>query len=251
MKKFVSVLVLALIPVLGFASGGEMHLDKFKPNLDDKASLQRGVKLFTNYCMGCHSAEYMRYKRVAQDLEIPEELYVENLIFTGAKIGELMQIPLPQEQAANWFGKAPPDLTLEARLRGPDWIYSYLRGFYEDESRPFGVNNVVFPNVGMPHVLVGLQGLCAEEPHIGAEPRMEPLSGTVEGGELCTDWAVEGSMDQQEYDQAVYDITNFLEYLGEPVLLKRKHIGLMVLIFIAIFFVFAYMLNREYWKDVH
>ncbi|MDX5299315.1 MAG: cytochrome c1, partial [Gammaproteobacteria bacterium] len=200
---------------------------------------------------GCHSAKYARYERIATDLGIPVELYEENLIFNGAKPGELMNIAMSPALAKGWFGAPPPDLTLEARLRGPNWVYSYMRAFYADDSRPFGVNNVVFPSVGMPHVLVGLQGLCAEPPKVGVSGRVEPLSGTVVDQGGCQSWAIEGSMTPAEYDQAMFDLTNFLVYLGEPMQLERKRIGMYVLIFLAILFVFAYLLNREYWKDVH
>ncbi|WP_273208087.1 cytochrome c1 [Marinobacter subterrani] len=251
MRKLIFGLFIAILPALGLAAGAEMHLDEFEPDHTDKASLQRGVTTFTNYCMGCHSMEYARYKRVADDLGIPVELYEENLIFTGAKIGELMKNAMNKDMAADWFGAPPPDLTLETRLRGDDWVYSYLRGFYKDESRPLGVNNVVFPAVGMPHVLVGLQGLCAVKPNIGVEASVEPLSGNIKNANTCPEFVLEGSMTGAEFDQAMYDLTNFLTYMADPVKLERERLGIFVLIFVAIFFVFAYLLNREYWKDVH
>lgn len=251
MRKLIFGLFIAILPALGLAAGAEMHLDEFEPDHTDKASLQRGVTTFTNYCMGCHSMEYARYKRVADDLGIPVELYEENLIFTGAKIGELMKNAMNKDMAADWFGAPPPDLTLETRLRGDDWVYSYLRGFYKDESRPLGVNNVVFPAVGMPHVMVGLQGLCAVKPNIGVEASVEPLSGNINNANTCPEFALEGSMTSAEFDQAMYDLTNFLTYMADPVKLERERLGIFVLIFVAIFFVFAYLLNREYWKDVH
>ncbi|WP_097460967.1 cytochrome c1 [Mangrovitalea sediminis] len=251
MKKLMVLLTLLLVPVFAVAAEDAIPLDHMTPDLHDKASLQRGDKYFTNYCMGCHSAKYMRYQRVAKDLGIPNELYEKNLIFTGAKIGELMDNAMSPSQATGWFGKAPPDLTLEGRLRGADWIYSYLKGFYKDDSRPRGVNNVVFPKVAMPHVLVNLQGLCAEPPRLGAKPHVDPMSGDVRGEGGCSKWAQKGSMTPQQYDQVAYDITNFLFYMGEPIKLQRERLGTYVLIFIAIFFVFAYLLNREYWKDVH
>ncbi len=251
MKKLIVGLFMTVLPVLGLAAGGSVPLDPMEPDHTNEASLQRGAALFTNYCMGCHSLEYARYKRVADDIGIPVDLYEENLIFTGAKIGELMKISMDKGMAAGWFGNAPPDLTLESRLRGESWIYSYLRGFYKDESRPLGVNNVVFSNVGMPHVLVDMQGLCAVKPAIGESASVDPLSGNVRGGEACTQWAIEGSMTSAEYDRAAYDLTNFLSYMGDPVKVERERLGIYVLIFIAIFFVFAYLLNREYWKDVH
>lgn len=157
MKKIIFA-VLTLLPSLVFANAGAVHLDKANYDLSDKASLQRGAATFMNYCAGCHSTQYQRYNRVAADLEIPEELMKENLIFTGAKVGDLMKSAMSEKDAAKWFGAPPPDLTLVARVRGADWIYTYLRSFYVDPTRPFGVNNVVFPSVGMPHVLEPLQG---------------------------------------------------------------------------------------------
>lgn len=251
MKKLIVGLFIAVLPALTLAAAPSVPLDTMEPDHANKASLQRGAALFTNYCMGCHSMEYARYKRVSDDLGIPVELYEENLIFTGAKIGELMKISMNKDMAADWFGAAPPDLTLETRLRGEDWVYSYLRGFYKDDSRPFGVNNVVYENVGMPHVMADLQGLCAEEPKIGANPSVDPLSGDVRNGQVCSDWATEGSMSPQEFNRAMYDLTNFMSYMGDPVMLERHRLGMFALIFVAIFFIFAYLLNREYWKDVH
>lgn len=158
---------------------------------------------------------------------------------------------MSKDDASNWFGSPPPDLTLESRLRGEDWVYSYLRGFYKDDSRPFGVNNVVFENVGMPHVLTDLQGLCAVEPVIGHDASVDPLSGNIKNQGVCPEWETEGSMTPAEFDLAMYDLTNFLSYMGDPVKVERERLGVFVLIFIAIFFVFAFLLNREYWKDVH
>ncbi|MGM0953863.1 MAG: cytochrome c1 [Pseudomonadota bacterium] len=251
MRKLILGLVFAILPAIGLAAGGAASLDNMEPDHTNKESLQRGAALFTNYCMGCHSMEYARYKRVAEDTGIPVELYEENLIFTGAKIGELMKISMDKDMAAGWFGAPPPDLTLETRLRGESWVYSYLRGFYKDESRPLGVNNVVFDKVGMPHVMVDLQGLCAVEPNIGVKASVEPLSGNVSNADVCPEYAEEGSMSGQEFDQAMWDLTNFMSYMGDPVKVERERLGVFVLIFVAIFFVVAYLLNREYWKDVH
>lgn len=251
MRKLTFALLIAFLPALSLAAGPSVALDPMEPDHTNKQSLQRGAALFTNYCMGCHSAEYARYKRVAEDTDIPVELYEENLIFTGAKIGELMKISMKPEQAADWFGAPPPDLTLVARVRGDDWLYSYLRGFYKDESRPFGVNNVVFDSVGMPHVMVNEQGLCAVEPRIGEGASVDPLSGDVRNGDVCPEYAIEGSMDTAEFDRAMFDLSNFLSYMADPVKVERERLGIFVLIFVAIFFVFAYLLNREYWKDVH
>ena len=251
MRKLILGLVFAILPAVGLAAGGGAPLDQMEPDHTNKESLQRGAALFTNYCMGCHSMEYARYKRVADDTGIPDKLYEENLIFTGAKIGELMKISMDKDMAADWFGAAPPDLTLETRLRGESWVYSYLRGFYKDPSRPLGVNNVVFDKVGMPHVMVEMQGLCAVEPNIGTKASVEPLSGNVNNADVCPEYAIEGSLDGAEFDQAMWDLTNFMSYMGDPVKVERERLGVFVLIFVAIFFVFAYLLNREYWKDIH
>lgn len=251
MKKLIVGLFMVILPALSFAAGGGVAMAPIETDHTNKESLQRGVAMFTNYCMGCHSMEYARYKRVADDLEIPVELYEENLIFTGAKIGELMKISMDKSMAADWFGAPPPDLTLETRLRGESWVYSYLRGFYKDDSRPLGVNNVVFEAVGMPHVLVELQGLCAVKPNFGKTASVEPLSGNVHNSDACSSYATEGSMSPAEFDGAMYDLTNFMSYMADPVKIERERIGIFALIFVAIFFVFAYLLNREYWKDVH
>ncbi|MGL6348467.1 MAG: cytochrome c1, partial [Aeromonas sp.] len=152
MKRIIFA-VLALLPGLVFAAGAGVALDKADYDLSDRASLQRGATTFMNYCAGCHSTQYQRYTRVADDLGIPEDLMRDNLIFTGAKVGDLMKIAMSDKDAAKWFGAPPPDLTLVARVRGADWVYTYLRSFYVDPTRPFGVNNAVFPAVGMPHVL--------------------------------------------------------------------------------------------------
>lgn len=244
MKKLI-IAVFAFLPALAMAAGGNVHLDKADYDLSDKASLQNGAKLFMNYCSGCHSTQYQRYNRVAEDLGIPADIMQANLNFTGAGIGELMENAIPDKDAANWFGAPPPDLTLVARVRGADWLYTYLRSFYKDDSRPFGVNNLVFPSVGMPHVLEPLQGsaILKTEMH------------TVDGHEVATPVGIEsegnGELTTEEYDNAVLDIVNFLVYSGEPMKLERQRMGYWVLGFLVIFFIFAYMLKKEYWRDVH
>ena len=245
MKKLLIALV-AFLPCLAFASGGAVHLDKANYDLSDKASLQNGAKLFMNYCSACHSTAHQRYQRVATDLGIPEELMKENLIFTDSKIGELMKNSMDKKDAAKWFGNAPLDLTLEARLRGPDWIYTYLRSFYKDDSRPFGVNNLVFKDVGMPHVLEELQGIPTAtfetivDDH-GVEHRKLVSLESNEAGEMSSD----------EYDQAVLDLVNFLVYSGEPNKLERESLGVWVIGFLLILFVLSYLLKKEYWRDIH
>ena len=244
MKKIMIALV-ALLPCLAFASGGNIHLDKAEYDLSDKASLQNGAKLFMNYCFACHSTGYQRYQRVANDLDIPADLMKDNLIFTESKIGELMVNSMDKKESAKWFGNTPPDLTLEARLRGPDWIYTYLRSFYKDETRPFSVNNAVFPDVAMPHVLEELQGV----------PTAIFETTVVDGVEHKKLVAIEsneqGEMSSDEYDQAVLDLVNFLVYAGEPNKLERESLGVWVLAFLFIFFFVSYLLKKEYWRDVH
>jgi len=233
------------LPGVALAAGGSVHLDKAPIDLTDKASLQRGAQLFMNYCLGCHSMKYQRYQRTFADLGIPDELGTENLQFTGEKVADYITRAMPEDAAAGWFGAAPPDLTLVARVRGEDWIYTYLRSFYVDESRPFGVNNKVFPEVGMPHVLQPLQGTPTEmheEVMVDGE-MVEQYVGIKSDGT--------GSMSPDEYDQAVADIVNFLEYTGEPAKLDSHRIGKWVLIFIAVLFVFVYLLKKEYWREVH
>jgi cytochrome c1 len=252
MKKLISVVLLTIAPLFAMAAGSGYPLDDMKPNMDSKASLQRGAQVFTNYCMGCHSMEYSRYERVADDLEIPHELMLENLVFDDSKIGSLMTNAMTVDAAKRWFGAAPPDLTLVARVRGADWLYTYLRTFYEDTSRPFGVNNEVFPNVGMPHVLLELQGLqkkgCAQVP-----VDVDVLTGEDITAEKCDVLylAEEGSQTPAEYEETVYDLVNFLVYTAEPMQQERVRIGIYVMLFLSVFFVFAYLLNREYWKDIH
>ncbi|MCZ6890801.1 MAG: cytochrome c1 [Gammaproteobacteria bacterium] len=226
-------------------------MEPMQPDLEDLPSLQRGAALYMNYCLGCHSLQYQRYERTANDLGIPHAVFLENLIFTGQKIGGLMETSMPGEKSKAWFGAPPPDLTLVERVRGATWLYNYLKTFYIDETRPFGVNNKIFPNVGMPHVLMDLQGVQREVPD-GFEPR-NLLTGHIDyvpRSRLAVDEAT-GTYDEQAYDQAVYDLVNFLYYVGEPTRLERYRIGVYVLLFLVILFVFAYLLNREYWKDVH
>lgn len=251
MKKLFLSLIVSIAPLMAWSAESEAELDHIKTDVTDNASLQRGAQTYMNYCMGCHSLEYARYNRVARDLGIPEEVFIENLIFTDASFGSLMENGMSEEDGKNWFGVAPPDLTLVARVRGNDWLYTYLRGFYKDDSRPMGVNNVAFENVGMPHVLVELQGLCAEPPLPVTDRSFDPLTGKlmVEGG--CQEYAVEGTMTPAEFDGAMYDLVNFLDYMGEPYQETRKRIGWMVFAFLVLFLVIGQLLYRELWKDIH
>ena len=246
------ILALTFIPlkVVGAESEydcGTMPCDEIELDVSDQASLQRGAKTYMNYCMGCHSLKYARYNRTARDLGIPEDMMQGNLIFDPeTKVGSLMDNAMNGDSAKKWFGAEPPDLTLVARSRQPEWLYTYLRNFYQDRSRPYGVNNRVFPNVGMPHALLELQGLLACAPH-------EEEGATDGHGDECSELVVAeaGRMSIEEFDETIYDLVNFLGYVAEPMKADRQRIGIYALLFLAVFFVFATLLNREYWKDVH
>ncbi len=248
MKKLLWVCLLALLPVSSLmASGAALDLEKADVDVHNKQSLQRGVKYFVNYCMGCHSLKLLRYNRLGKDLGLTDQQVIDNLIFTvnaegaPAKPGDLMTNAIPVKQAAEWFGAAPPDLSVTGRLRGGDWIYSFLKAFYADPSRPTGVNNTVFANVGMPHVLWELQGM------------QQMVEYKDEDGHVTHQLVLpeQGSVSPVEYDQIVRDLTTFLVYVSEPAQLHRKAIGVWVLLFLGIFFIVAYFLKKEYWKDVH
>ncbi|MBB3191621.1 cytochrome c1 [Halomonas cerina] len=255
MKKQLFALLVALVPFTAMAAGGASVPYSMEPDLHDQASLQNGMKLYVNYCMGCHSLEHQRFARAAEDLNMPQDLVEENLIF-AEELGfnDQMHIAMNSGDAENWFGAAPPDLTLEARLRGTDWIYSYLLSFYKDASRPTGVNNAVFPLVAMPNVLEPLQGVqekvCAASDHPIEGAELDPLTGKYQSCETLQ-VTKPGSMEPDEFEAAVYDITNFLAYVGEPTKLQAQALGPKVLIFIFIFGVIAYLLKREYWRDIH
>ena len=241
MKKLLLALLLSVAPSLGWGASSAVHLDDADIDLSDQASLQRGAKYFVNYCLSCHSAQYQRYNRMGRDLGLTDNEVKENLMFASDKIGDTMTVAMDPDDAAQWFGVAPPDLSVITRARGVDWIYTYLRSFYIDDARPFGVNNLVFPDVGMPHVLWKQQGLQR------AVFTEEDGKKHFERFELVEP----GMMDPEEFDSAMRDLTAFLSYVGEPVQLERKRLGVWVLLFIAVFFVLAYLLKKEYWKDVH
>ncbi len=231
---------------LVLASGGGVSLDKANIKLEDTESIKRGAKLFVQYCLNCHSASLMRYSRIAADMGMTDEEITEQLITTGAKVGDTMTVTMDRADAKEWFGTAVPDLSVISRARGVDWLYTYLRSFYRDESRPWGVNNVVFKDVGMPHVLWELQGL--QEP----EKTMVVNDDGIEQ-EIITGFKLveQGKLDPQEYDAVILDLVTFLAYLGEPSKLQRQALGKWVLLFLAVFLVIIYLLKKEYWKDVH
>lgn len=282
MKKLITA-ILFLLPVSAFAAGGGTFYPNEPANIDlnDKTSLQNGAKLYVNYCLGCHSMEYVRYSRIAQDLELTEEQTVNNLILGDQKFGDTMDKSMNGDLAKKWFGVDPLDLSLVARVRGEDWVYNYLRSFYvdTDPARPFGVNNTVFPDVGMPHVLADLQGLQAksdalmsveeqiteakavlndseasdeakaeaEEKRHNAEAEMAKLA--AQGNMFIQ--IEEGQMTPEEYDESIRDLTAFMAYTANPVKLESKRMGVWVLLFLLVLLIFAYFLKKEFWKDVH
>jgi ubiquinol-cytochrome c reductase cytochrome c1 subunit len=221
MKKLwftlVVVMVASMQTTLWAAGGHSMELPKIHVNLQDKVALQRGAQIFVNNCQGCHSMQYLRYERMATDLNIPTELVEKNLIFDQAKIGDPILTRMQAKDAKQWFGIVPPDLTLVARRQGANWLYGYLTSFYADASRPWGVNNRVFPGVGMPHVLENMQA----------------------------------SMGDKAFKAAMSDLTHFMVYAAEPMQLERRNLGRYVLLFLFILLIPVYFLNREYWKDIH
>jgi len=228
-----------------WASTGKVKLDHANIDIHDTESLRRGAKYFANYCFNCHSIRFMRYSRVAKDLDISEDDVSKTMLFTGAKIGDAMNIALDPEDAKRWFGVAPPDLSVVTRSRGVDWIYTYLRSFYKDESRPWGVNNAVFKDVAMPHVLWELQGL--QEATTGTINSKEGVEHTVITGFNLIE---KGKMNPDEYNNVVRDIVTFLAYVGEPTKATRLNLGRWVLGFLAVYFVVMFLLKKEYWKDV-
>jgi len=214
-------------------------------DIKNTESLQRGARNFMNYCSGCHSLRYLRYNRMAADLKIPESELAGNLMFTGDKVFDTINSAMPKD-SEGWFGKQPPDLSLMARARGVDYLYSYMKGFYVDKSRPWGVNNLYLPSAAMPDVLAQLHGL--QKPVFKNEPDEHGSARMVLVG---VDAMTPGALKPEEYDQFVRDIANFLDYAGEPVKNKRETMGVFVTLFLLVFFVFAYLLKKEYWKDVH
>jgi ubiquinol-cytochrome c reductase cytochrome c1 subunit len=241
-KLGLALALLAALSVTAMAVG-EPHLDHVDIDLTNEAALQRGAKYFVNHCLSCHSARYVRYSQVAQDLGLSREQVEKNLILTGQEVGETMTNAMEVKDAEKWFGNAPPDLSLVGRSRGVDWLYTYLRSFYLDAARPFGVNNLIYPNVTMPHVLWQLQGWQM--------PVYEQGSRDAEGRVIDHLELVEpGLMTPKEYDRAVRNLVIFLAYIAEPTQLTRLRVGVGVLIFLAILLVLTYLLKREYWKDV-
>ncbi len=246
----VALLATLSIPAAVFAAGGDIHVDHVQTDLSNKASLQNGAKLYMNYCYGCHSLEYVRYNSMAEDLGITEDQLEEFFLFGDQKPGDLMKASMSKENGTAWLGKAPPDLTLVARRKaqGPDWIYTFLRSFYADPNTVTGWNNTVLPNTSMPNVLWGMQGIQAlshddehqgdgEGDHGPAAPQFELMQA--------------GAMSAVDFDTQITDLTAFLEYVAEPAKIKREKLGVWVLLYLSLFTFVAYLLKREFWKDVH
>lgn len=243
MRKALAIFVLMLAPFTVHAAGGEnANLDKAHIDLTDMASLQRGARVFVNFCLSCHSARFMRYQRMADDLGIDEDIIERDMMFASDKIGSLMTTTMSEEDAKEWFGTAPPDLSLVARSRGPDYLYTYMRSFYLDESTPSGWNNTVFPNVAMPHAMYEWQG------------NQEAIFVTDEQGNKDFErfeLVKEAKLTPEEYDAAMRDLVNFMVYLAEPAKLKRYTIGFWVMVFLLIMVALTYALKKEFWRDVH
>lgn len=260
MRKIAIALLMTVAPAAAIAAGGaNVHLDKANNDISNQDSLRNGASVFMSYCSGCHSAKFVRYNRIAQDLGIPEDLLKANLMPNkSAKVGDQITIAMQAGDAEGWFGTLPPDLSLVARTRGNDWLYTYMRSFYLDPKKPSGVNNVVFKDVGMPHVTGRLQGWqeavfkkeCKEE-------EIEDKDGNKSTTKVCKDVfqhfnkVTEGTMSTEEYDDTVRDLVNFLDYMGEPIKLTRQRLGVKVMIFMLLLTGLAFLLKREYWKDVH
>lgn len=245
-KALLLTIFTLVVPLNLYANEGEQQLYHINPNISDTESLQRGARIFVNYCMGCHSAAYMRYNRIGKDLGITDDVLKKNFIFGSQKVGDTMEIAMKSKEANKFFGVSPPDLSVIARSRGADWLYSYFLNFYLDPSRPTGVNNLTFKDVAMPDVLWELQGF------------QRPVYKTVVHEDGTKSKVVEeleeqtpGKMKPEEYKKTVYDLVNFLVYLSEPAKMQRLKVGFWVIIYLLLFLVLAYFLKKEYWKDVH
>jgi ubiquinol-cytochrome c reductase cytochrome c1 subunit len=250
LKKLVATLV--MVPAFALAAEGGFPLDRAPDHTTSMPALQNGAKLFVNYCLNCHSASAMRYNRL-RDIGLTDEQIKNNLLFTSDKVGDLMKTAMSAKDGKDWFGAMPPDLSVIGRAKasgagtGADWIYTYLRTYYKDDTRPIGWNNLVFPNVGMPHVLWELQGVRTakfvdeKDPH-DASKTIHKFAGFEQ--------VKPGKLSAQEYDSAVADLVSYITWMGEPVQNKRKQLGVIVLLFMSIFLVIVWRLNASYWKEV-
>jgi ubiquinol-cytochrome c reductase cytochrome c1 subunit len=240
-----------LLPAFVFASGGGSFMHTVNNDVGDIASLQRGARNFVNYCSGCHSTKFIRFNKLQEKLQLTEEQITENLMFSARKTDELMKVAMPADDAARWFGQAPPDLTLIARSRGTDWVYSFLKSFYMDESRPTGVNNLLLPNASMPHVLWELQGLQQASFYDTTDADGTVVTHFGDPAFFASfEQIAPGTLSPEEYDQFVKDLVNFLDWAGTPEQLERQRLGIWVIIFLIVFLLFAWLLKVEIWKDV-
>lgn len=259
-------LVLAGLSLAGSAAANEVELKDFRPDYGNIASMQRGARNYMAYCSGCHSMKYLRYSRMAEDLQIPEDVLKANLMFGTDKLGETIKVAMPAA-SADWFGRQPPDLSLEARARGPSWIYTYLQSFYLDDKRPLGVNNTVLPGANMPHVLWELQGWQKKVEHEAAPEAKaagaasegapeaakpaEPKAAEAEHHGVAFEPVSAGTLSPEEYREFVADITNFMDYAAEPGKRDRIHTGFKVMLFLVLLLILTYLLKKEYWRDIH
>lgn len=249
MKSLFTVLVTALSLLVSSANHAEsdsVALDHAPDRINSLPALQHGAKLFVNYCLNCHSASSMRYNRL-REIGLTEEQIKQNLLFTSDKIGDLMQSAMTAKDAKEWFGTAPPDLSVIARARGTDWLYTYLRSYYRDDTRATGWNNLVFPNVGMPHALWELQGTRTAQFEDVKDPH-DPSKIIHRFSRF--EQQTPGQLKPIEYDEAVADLVSFLNWMGEPAQNERRRLGVWVLLFIGVFFILAWCLNANYWKDI-
>lgn len=246
MNRVMVAVGLALTASICWGSAASVKLDQAQTDVRNIQMLQRGARTYVNYCGGCHSAQYLRYRRIKEDLELTEAQVQQNFIFSSAKIGEAMRIAMSADDQRDWFGAPAPDLSLISRSRGTDWLYTYLRSFYVDPNRPLGWNNNIFAQVSMPNPLWELQGI------------QEPIHETVvdergESRQIVTGLKLTqpGSQSPAEFDDTIRDLVTFLEYMGEPAKMKRESVGIWVLVYLVLFTFLAYLLKLEYWRDVH
>ena len=246
MLKRLFIVLLLSVPMVGMASSGGTSMKTADVDVSNTPSLQRGARNFMNYCSGCHSAKYVRFNRLAEDLGLTESQVLDNLMFAAERPFDTIKVAMPADDAKRWFGQTPPDLSLIARSRGTDWLYNFLLSFYEDSSKSTGMNNLVLPGASMPHVLWELQG---------TQRVVHRIEKDAAGNEHEVfdhfELASAGKLSAEEYDAFVLDTVNFLEYIGEPVKLERVSLGIWVMFFLLVFFLLAYALKKEYWKDVH
>jgi ubiquinol-cytochrome c reductase cytochrome c1 subunit len=244
MKKLIAALL--FVPALVFADEGGFPLDQAPDRTNDLPALQNGAKLFVNYCLNCHAAAFMRYNRL-RDIGLTEDQIKANLLFATDKVGDTMKVSMPHQESKEWFGAVPPDLSVIARSRGSDWLYTYLRTFYKDDTRPTGWNNLVFNNVGMPHVLWELQGIRTAKFEEKKDPHEE---GKTVHEFVGFEQVKPGKLKEQEYDSNVADLVSYLQWMGEPAQHSRKRLGVIVLLYLAFFSLLAWRLNASYWKEV-